>query len=44
MNKCYPDEKLTENISKRDKYLIKDIIVQLAYTQFLKQQEAVEEE
>jgi len=40
MNKCYPDGKLKEDLSKRDKHIVKLLIAQVAYTQFIdKQQE-----
>lgn len=40
MNKCYPDGRLRDDLSKRDKHLIKSVITQVAYAQFIdKQQE-----
>ena len=43
MNKCYPEGKLREDLSKRDKHLVKSVIAQVAYAQFVdKQQETVE--
>lgn len=45
MNKCYPEGKLKEDLSKRDKHLIKSVIAKVAYAQFIdKQQEENEEE
>ncbi len=45
MNKCYPEGKLREDLSKRDKHLIKSVIAQIAYAQFIdKQQEEIGEE
>lgn len=45
MNKCYPEGKLREDLSKRDKHLIKSVIAQVAYAQFIdKQQEEIGEE
>ncbi len=42
---CYPEGNLKENLSKRDKYLIKNIIMEVAYSQFMEnQQEDVGEE
>lgn len=44
INKCYPDGKLKEDLSKRDKHLIKSVIAQVAYAQFIdKQQEEIGE-
>jgi hypothetical protein len=37
--KCYPDGRLKEGLSKREKSLIKSIIGQVAYTQFMKSQQ-----
>ncbi len=39
IHKCYPKGKLKENLSKRDKHLIKTFIAQIAYTQFLERQQ-----
>ncbi len=39
MNKCYPDGKLKEGLTKRDKHLIKSVIDRVAYTQFIAQQQ-----
>jgi hypothetical protein len=45
MNKCYPEGRLKEDLSKREKYLIKSIVVKVAYAQFMnKQQEDKEEQ
>ena len=45
MNKCYPEGKLREDLSKRDKHLIKFVIAQVAYAQFIdKQQNEIGEE
>ncbi len=44
MTKCYPDGKLKEDLSKRERSLIQGIIAQVAYSQFLQQQEASEGE
>ncbi len=39
IKKCYPEGNLREDLSKRDKYLVKTIIWQIAYSQFMEQQE-----
>lgn len=45
VNKCYPEGKLKEDLSKRDKHLIKSVIAKVAYAQFIdKQQEEIVEE
>jgi hypothetical protein len=45
INKCYPEGKLKEDLSKREKHLIKSVIAQVAYAQFIdKQQEEIMEE
>lgn len=44
MNKCYPDGKLKEGLTKREKHSIKSIIARVAFTEFMQGQEAVEEE
>jgi len=45
MDKCYPNGRLKEDLTKRDKHLIKSIIAQVAYAQFIgKQQKEIGEE
>ena len=39
---CYPNGEMNENISERDRHRIKDILKDVAYTQFMKQLGAVE--
>jgi len=41
--RCYPDGTLKEGLDNHDKSLIKSIIGQVAYTQFVKQQQEAEE-
>ena len=42
--RCYPNGTLKDNLSKRDKSLIKSIIGQVAYARFMEQQNQAEEE
>ena len=45
IRKCYPEGSLREDLSKREKHLVKTIIWQIAYSQFMeKQQENIGEE
>jgi len=43
LSRCYPDGTLKEGLGSRDKSLIKSIIGQVAYAQFMKQQQEAEE-
>jgi len=43
LDRCYPNGTLKEGLSNRDKSLIKSIIGQVAYTQFIKQLQEAEE-
>ncbi len=36
---CYPEGKLKDSISERDRYSIKNILKEIAYTQFMKKQQ-----
>jgi hypothetical protein len=40
---CYPGGEVNENMSERDRYRIKNILKEVAYTRFMEQQEAEEE-
>ena len=44
LRKCYPEGTLRDNLSKRDKHLVKTIIWQIAYSQFMEKQQAYTEE
>ncbi len=44
MNKCYPNGRLKEYLSKRDRHLIKSIITQVAYARFIETQQQNTEE
>jgi len=39
---CYPDGEVNENMSERNRHRIKSILKNVAYTRFMKQQEAEE--
>lgn len=43
VRECYPHGEINENISERDRHRIKSILKDVAYTQFMKNQEEAEE-
>lgn len=44
LQKCYPSGKLRKELSKREKYIIKSILTQIAYAQFIDRQSGILEE
>ncbi|MDJ0902078.1 MAG: hypothetical protein QNJ55_25075 [Xenococcus sp. MO_188.B8] len=44
LQKCYPSGKLKKELSKREKYIIKSILTQIAYDQFINRQSEILEE